>query len=437
MAPGARILRRGRQRDDGMMDTMSAELADALNRTCECVTVDDALLAHALHHEAESLGLEQLLASHPHLFSRSAVFIDRATALGMAAVVGAVERIVALPSYVSRVLADAHAHARVSTPARGAFLGFDFHLASAGPRLIEINTNAGGGLLNAVLRRAQRACCEPVAQALGVASAGAPEFFDMFVQEWRLARGERPLEQIAIVDDAPEQQYLYPEFVLFRALSRAHGISASICDARELEVVADRLCHRGQPIDLVYNRLTDFALEQPEHAALAEAFALDLAVVTPHPRAHALYADKRRLALLSDADALRELGASEADRELLAQHIPRTRLVTPELRDLLWSERKGLFFKPATGYGAKAAYRGASITKRVFEEVFANPYVAQELVVPSARRLKIGGESRELKVDIRNFAYAGSVQLTCARLYSGQTTNFRSEGGGFAAVYPV
>ena len=74
-------------------------------------------------------------------------------------VVAAVERVVALPGYVSHVLAEAHPHARVPTPARGAFLGFDFHLARSGPQLIEINTNAGGGLLNAVLRRAQRGAC--------------------------------------------------------------------------------------------------------------------------------------------------------------------------------------------------------------------------------------------------------------------------------------
>jgi D-alanine-D-alanine ligase-like ATP-grasp enzyme len=31
------------------------------------------------------------------------------------------------------------------------FFGYDFHLTDDGPKLIEINTNAGGGLLNAYL----------------------------------------------------------------------------------------------------------------------------------------------------------------------------------------------------------------------------------------------------------------------------------------------
>jgi hypothetical protein len=39
-----------------------------------------------------------------------------------------------------------------------------------------------------------------------------------------------------------------------------------------------------------------------------------------------------------------------------------------------------------------------------------------------------------MKVDVRNYVYAGAVQLIAARLYQGQTTNFRTEGGGFAPV---
>ncbi len=35
---------------------------------------------------------------------------------------------------------------------------------------------------------------------------------------------------------------------------------------------------------------------------------------------------------------------------------------------------------------------------------------------------------------MRAFAYAGKVQLFAARLWQGQTTNFRTPGGGFAAV---
>jgi hypothetical protein len=410
-------------------------LAATLNQTCHCITMDEPRLGEALASVGASFGVAELRASHPHLFSSTALFVDHATLGAMREVVAAVERVVALPAYRELALADAHPHARSEVKARGAFLGFDFHLGARGPQLIEINTNAGGGILNALLRRAQRACCAPVADAFGVGVDEADGFFAMFQEEWRLARGAAPLSRLAIVDDAPESQFLYPEFVLFARQCAARGVEAVICDPGELGIEGGVLHAAGKPVDLVYNRLTDFALEEPRHAVLAEALARDLAVITPHPGAHALYADKRRLATLSDEAALAALGVAETDRELLLRHVPRTRVVRVEDREALWRERKNLFFKPQSGYGSKAAYRGDKITKAVFEDVLATPYVAQALVPPSARTLKVDEETRELKADIRNFAYAGAVQLVCARLYQGQTTNFRTQGGGFAPVY--
>jgi uncharacterized circularly permuted ATP-grasp superfamily protein len=117
--------------------------------------------------------------------------------------------------------------------------------------------------------------------------------------------------------------------------------------------------------------------------------------------------------------------------------IPRTERVTAAAADDLWSRRKSLFFKPAAGYGSKAAYRGDKITKRVFEEVLQGDYVAQALVPPSARQVQVDGNLTELKVDLRNYVYAGEVQLVAARLWQGQTTNFRTPGGGFAPVLGV
>jgi hypothetical protein len=411
--------------------------AACLNLECQCVSLDDTLLAAALAQEGASFGVADLIASHPHLFSRSAVFVDATTRQGMQDVIAAVERVVALPAYQEAAFDGAHPHARIATPARGAFLGYDFHLAEAGPQLIEINTNAGGGLLNALLRRAQRSCCEPVAKALRHPEhdAAPQRFLAMFRAEHALARPGAELRSVAIVDDDPRGQYLYPEFVLFERLFAAAGVEAVVCDARELEVRGDALVHRGRTLDLVYNRVTDFSLAAPEHEALARAYREQLAVVTPHPRAHALYADKQRLVTLSDPVALRALGASEPDVELLSRHVPHTQRVDPLAREALWSQRKQLFFKPECGYGSKAAYRGDKLTKGVFEKLLGERYVAQRIVPPSLRWLRVGDETRSLKLDIRNFAYAGEVQLLCARLYEGQTTNFRTQGGGFAPVY--
>ena len=94
-----------------------------------------------------------------------------------------------------------------------------------------------------------------------------------------------------------------------------------------------------------------------------------------------------------------------------------------------------MFFKPAAGYGSKATYRGDKITKRVWEQMKEGSYVAQALIAPSERRVRSSESLTMLKADVRNYAYSGKVELVAARLYQGQTTNFRTPGGGFAPVF--
>ena len=111
-----------------------------------------------------------------------------------------------------------------------------------------------------------------------------------------------------------------------------------------------------------------------------------------------------------------------------------TEAVTPAVADDLWARRRTLFFKPVAGYGAKAAYRGDKLTRRVWAEICAGGFVAQALVPPSERLVNVDGVATRLKLDVRAYTYRGQVQLLAARSYQGQTTNFRTEGGGFSPV---
>ena len=199
---------------------------------------------------------------------------------------------------------------------------------------------------------------------------------------WRAANGR--CDPSPSSTKIPREQYLYPEFQLARKLFRARGISTLIVDPAELAVDGGRLCAKGEPVDLVYNRLTDFYFDDPRNQALRTAYVDDLAVVTPHPRAHALYADKHNLALLSDADALRGFGVQDALVDSLTRGVPLTRTVTAGEQDW-WRERKDWFFKPRHGYGSRGAYRGDKMTRRVFEDVMRGNYMAQELTPPSQR----------------------------------------------------
>lgn len=139
--------------------------------------------------------------------------------------------------------------------------------------------------------------------------------------------------------------------------------------------------------------------------------------------------------LLTDPGWLASLGVPALAQETLLANISRTQLVSAVEADRMWSDRRHLFFKPTAGYGGRAAYRGDKLTKRVYEEILAGDYVAQALVAPGQRVVDHEVVQQTLKFDLRNYAYDGEIQWVAARLYQGQTTNFRTLGGGFAPVY--
>jgi hypothetical protein len=353
--------------------------ADTLNQECDCAVADVPLLRRGLETALGGQMPASLAETHPHLFSDAPVFVDRHHASDMRNLVEAVYRVAALPAYVASVLRSAPAIAAIDQPSLGVFNGFDFHITPDGPRLIEINTNAGGALLNAFARAQQATCCAyipGVPDGREEAAAIESEFMEMFESEWRRSRPGQRLRTIAIVDAEPASQFLYPEFLLFQQLFERHGIDALVVDPAALEFRPEGLFAAGRRLDLVYNRLTDFYLEDPRHRAIKEAYEAGAVVVTPHPRAHALLASKRNLPLLSDRAVLESIGAGADDIETLTRAIPRTMLVEGT-EESWWAGRKQWFFKPLNGFGSRGAYRGDKLTRRVFAEVVRGGYVAQ------------------------------------------------------------
>ncbi|RJG48967.1 hypothetical protein D0Z70_24375, partial [Sphingobium terrigena] len=174
--------------------------------------------------------------------------------------------------------------------------------------------------------------------------------------------------------------------------------------------------------------------DRPEHSALRAAYLDGSVVVTPNPHVHAKFADKRNLTLLSDTAQLREWGFDPAIVDTLVAGIPATERVDKASAERLWAGRRQFFFKPAGGYGSKAAYRGDKLTKSVWAEILESDYVAQAYVRPSERIIRLDGETVKRKIDVRLYTYDGEPLVAAARLYQGQTTNMRTAGGGFAPV---
>lgn len=376
----------------------------------------------ALKHAMQAQGAEwyDLVTERcPHLFAAAPVFISELQLQQMQALITAVEEVVGAPEPRSPL---------------GVFYGYDFHLNEQGTHLIEINTNAGGAYLNALLTDSQhglflygkKTAAERLEQV----------FIEMFRNEWRLANDSAPLRNVAIVDEHPESQYLMPEFLLAKGMFERAGISACIVDPSALRVQEDGLYCDGRRVDLIYNRLTDFALQQYPH--IRSAWEKKQIVLTPNPVHFRRYADKRKLAQLSDGAWLRSAGISQTNINALLQSVPQTRLVQDQGAESWWADRKQWFFKPVSGYGSKGAYRGEKLTKRVFDEIMQSDYVAQRLAAPGERKVCTeGSEPQSLKYDVRCYVYDGNIQLVVARLYQGQTTNFRTSGGGFALVRVV
>ena len=414
-------------------------ISERLNTACHCVTLDRDGLEQALERAADDVDFcANFIRTRPHLFSNAAVFLSGSDTHTMLRMVRAIEAVSRSPGYREAALSWAPESARHDFGPLGVFMGYDFHLAADGPKLIEVNTNAGGAFLNALLAKAQRACC---AQTKGARNTGEADLFEpavlrMFEREWTLQRTSGRLRRVAIVDDRPLEQYLYPEFVLAQRFFLKRGIEAVIADAEELVYEGGSLRIGNQPIDLVYNRLVDFAFDQPGHAALRAAYLDNAVVVTPNPHLHALFADKRNLTLLSDPAAVGSWGLSDEMRNDLAG-VLRTVLVSANNAKQLWEERKKLFFKPSGGHGGKAVYRGDKVTKGVWAEIARGGYVAQAFAAPGERMIKVDGVSQARKTDVRLYVYDGQVLLTAARLYQGQTTNFRTPGGGFAPVFVI
>lgn len=408
-------------------------VAESLNKDCFCTTLNREQLDKILRADDIT---QDVLTTHPQLFSNTIVFISQFQLQQMREIVQTVTRVVNNPSYEQEILTRASASASFNPGTVGVFMGYDFHFSEQGPHIIEINTNAGGAFLNAALANAQTECCRAAGVSLPILNTQHDhEFMEMFLHEWELQHGDKSLTRIAIVDENPTQQFLYPEFKMAQRLFERNGISAIIADPGELSVVDNQLMCQGQVIDLVYNRLTDFSLSDDSLTVLRQAYETGSVVVTPNPRHYALYADKRNLVMLSDADHLEALGVTQQDIKILQAAIPKTQIVNPENAERLWSERKQLFFKPACGFGSRATYRGDKLTKRVWDEIVQSDYVAQQIIQPGERGVVIDAEQTALKMDVRAYVYDGEIQLIAARLYQGQTTNFRTQGGGFAPVF--
>ena len=308
---------------------------------------------------------------------------------------------------------------------------YDFHLTGEGPRLIEVNTNAGGGLLAYL-------ALDPM---LPVAAASLKprlrnRLLETFADEIKrfTGGGKSKPERIAIVDEEPARQSLYSEMSSFAELFRNWGVPAEVVDPRQLQASAAGVRLEGQPIDLIYNRHCDFYLEGDSMRGVREAYLARKVCLSPNPHMYGLLADKRRMVTWSDPDIRRTFSLTDSEQQLLGRVLPASTLLADHDPAEVWSARKRLVFKPVDSFGSRGVLLGEKISRKRFDELPPETTLVQEMVPPSMTEVPY---AEPMKTDLRLYAYRSRVLGVTARLFRGQVTNLRTPGGGFARVRVV
>lgn len=301
-------------------------------------------------------------------------------------------------------------------------MSYDFHLDTSDQlKLIEINTNAAFYLLG----------CE-LYDCAGIKNPFSENPRELVregvLNELKLFKAAKSNPSIAIIDDQPQSQKLFAEFLCFQELFKSWGWSCEILDFRDLKI--------GK--DFVYNRYTDFYLSDPKSKNLLDLFSSKAVCFSPNPHEYHLLADKSRIIDWTSDGFFKKIEGNDwtpGNSELMVKHTPKTFLMSPERASEIWTARKNLFFKPRAAYGAKQSYKGASISQKIFQELLDPKFIAQELVPAPERVFKTPeGHDQVFKFDLRFYAYEDHLQMGVARIYQGQVTNLKTTYGGFACL---
>ena len=250
---------------------------------------------------------------------------------------------------------------------------------------------------------------------------------------------QRP-PRIAIVDwrDVPT----YSEFELLRDAFTAAGVPTLIADPRDLMLSGGTLSAHGERIDLVYRRvlINDMVARPDECRPLVEAYrtkavcmANALRCKIPHKKAFfALLTDQRYASLFT-----------AAERNVIADHVPWTRVVDRTRADEIRRGRERLVLKPSDEYGGKGVTLGwetgepewdAAIARALEEASDSNRFWIVQERIPTRREVFPVCEDdrlidRDMLVDFAPYVFRGRVAGFLTRLSATGLANVTSGGG--------
>jgi len=264
------------------------------------------------------------------------IFLPQRVIYSIAEAVDNIFRLSRQDSYREAVLSASVDREILSSPASNlsVLMSYDFHLDGETPRLLEINTNASGYLIaNAIYNMHMQS--NPFPQAMNSLKKS-------FIEEFqRLGLEGSP--HIAIIDEAPRAQKMFPEFLLYKSLFEKWGYSASIHDYLDLEYRNGSIFAKEKKIDFIYNRYCDFTLSDPSSEQLRRAYLEGACGFSPNPKEYIFLADKRSLVPMSSDGWLETVAASNISIDAIRNVLLPT-WHAGEFADIseVWQKRKQL-----------------------------------------------------------------------------------------------
>ncbi len=293
-------------------------------------------------------------------------------------------------------------------------MGYDFHLGPEGPRLIEINNNAGGLFLGDTWL--------PQPDIPELSGLIGERLVAMFPRSWR---------NIAIMDAQVEEQFMYPEMLAFSELLKRHGRNVELLSPEELHAGQNGVLQAaGMKVDAIYNRHTDFYLQDRNMIHIRKAYFAGKVQLTPNPYSYGLLGDKRRMVDWWHEGLLELVNIPHEDIRQIREIVPEIHLLSEMDRELAWKDRKKWVFKPVARHGGKGVLLGKSMGRKRFEAMEPGKTVMQRYVQPS----EVLREGEQFKLDLRLYTHADRLVAVGGRVYQGLLTNFRTAGSGFVPV---
>ncbi len=316
-------------------------------------------------------------------------------------------------AYIEQCLSKLPETAKKNPKIASMLMGYDFHLTEDGPQLIEINNNAGGlfDVNDGWIPQCQH---EEMPHNLQT------RVTSMFPQTW---------QHIAIMDEDITSQYMYPEMQAYAKLLQEQGRQVSLGSPEDFQLQGDILYLHGMKVDAIYNRHTDFYLNDANMLPIRHAFMQNTLDLNPFPRSFALIGDKSRMVDWW-RDGFLETIISAEQIDFIRHIVPETHLLAEYQAEQAWRTRKSWVFKPAARHGGKGVLMGKSITRKRFAQMDMQSTVLQKMVPPS--QIEINHET--FKFDVRLYMHGQQLIGLAGRAWQGQITNFREEGSGWTAI---